>query len=136
MDKINLDDFIKKDYDEDIIDKIPSDILESWHNRTIYSQLLDVWGEANRAFEMWKDFKAKKNKYQLKDIEDQLDNMNRLCNIIYHDNSVTDGMKYELKVAEWELYDFCLWNNIRKYNKNNIMSWFNQWCFDINPKLL
>lgn len=107
---------------------IPDTIKEFTDDRTDFSILMDVWGEANHAVELpVKDKDA---------IKLQLQTLNDICHLIYDNAKFDKGLKDELKIAEWELNDLLLGKNIYGYNKKTVMSWFNQWCYDINYDLL
>ena len=45
-------------------------------------------------------------------------------------------MRMYNKVAEWELFDYCLWDNQFQNDSVSVMKWFDQWCYDINYDLL
>lgn len=90
------------------------------------SQMIDIWEEINKCV----------NK-PCNSLENQLDLVHKLCLKIYSNPKISDGFKYELKVAQWELYDFCLWGNRWNNSKESLMSaWFDLWLYEINYDLL
>ena len=103
--------------------------ISDWSNRTFFSQMSDVWGEANKAVEISGEGRTDKLIQQLKVFSE-------ICSIIYVNPNITDGAKYELREAEWELYDFCIWNNELLNTPKSVMKWFDQWLYDINYDLL
>ena len=103
--------------------------ISNWDNRTFFSQMNDVWGEANKAVEISCEGKTEKLTQQLKVFSE-------ICSIIYSSPNISDGAKYELREAEWELYDFCIWNNELQNTSDSVMRWFDQWLYDINYDLL
>ena len=103
--------------------------ISDWHERTFFSQMNDVWGEANKAVEISSEGRTNKLIRQLKVFSE-------ICSIIYMNPNITDGAKYELREAEWEIYDFCLWNNELHNTPESVMKWFDQWLYDINYDLL
>ena len=104
-------------------------VMPDWTDRTFFSQMNDVWGEANKAVESSSEGRTDKLIRQLKVFSD-------ICSIIYMNPNITDGAKFELREAEWELYDFCLWDNELHNTPKSVMRWFDQWLYDINYDLL
>ena len=98
-------------------------------NRNFILLMMDVWGEANKVIEI---FQTKNTEAILK----QLSNFHDVCNIIYLNDDIDDEVKWELKVAEWEIYDYCLWDNEFQNDSSSIMRWFNQWCYDVNYDIM
>ena len=99
---------------------------EMVNSRSIYYSLIDLYGEAR--------------KLSISDNAEtttkQLESCHKLFNLIRHHKDCTDGMRYELKITEWSLYDFYLGKNHFHNNKASIMSWFNQWYVGFNFALL
>lgn len=46
------------------------------------------------------------------------------------------GQKWELRAAEWELYDFFFWNNYFRNSIDTVSKWFDERRFAINYDLL
>lgn len=128
--KIDLEGFLKKEYDPPEID---AEILKARQNHSLHRQLLDVWGEVDSAMDLYD--KCKKNKASIDDVRDQLECVHNSCYTIYSDPKATEGTKWELKVAEWELYDFILWDNSWKNTRKTVTGWFDEWCYIANPEV-
>ena len=124
---ISLKDFISKDPD---IPDIAPDILQGRHKNHLHRQLLDVWGEVDASMSLYDRWK--KNKISKEDLMSQLECVHNCCYTIYSDPKASDGIKWELKVAEWELYDFMLWDNLFKNSKKSVTLWFDEWCYNTN----
>lgn len=138
IEKISYNDFMNMKFDINDIDK---ELLDFWYKRSRQSIMLDIYGGADEIISICKKtpkFKDRiNNKNNYKDaILTQLKSFHRVCRIIYNNPNITSGLKWEVKVAEWEMLDYILWNNERNYNINTIMEWFNQWCFDANLELI
>lgn len=86
--------------------------------RPIKSLMSDVWGEAEHSVRL-------KDKASVEDMENQLKSFSRICDSVYINPKATKGLIYELMVAEWEIYDFTVWNNEFGNNKKSVMLWFN-----------
>ena len=126
MNKITLDDFIGQAHDKP---KWEPDSLAELMDRNLMLQLMDIWGEANKAVDAHK-------KNNIDDVIKQLSNLHDVCNIIYLNKNIDENVKWELKVAQWELLDYCLWDNLFQNDSVSVMKWFDQWCYDINYALL
>ena len=126
MIKMTLDDFIVQEHDNPKWD--PASLTELME-RNLVLQFMDIWGEANKVLQAYKKSNAD-------DIIKQLRNLHDVCNIIYVNDNIDENIKWELKVAEWELFDFCLWDNQFQNDSASVMKWFDQWCYDINYDLL
>ena len=126
MIKMTLDDFIVQEHDHPKWD--PASLTELME-RNLLLQFMDIWGEANKVLQAYK-------KSNTDNIIKQLRNLHDVCNIIYINDSIDENIKWELKVAEWELFDFCLWDNQFQNDSVSVMKWFDQWCYDINYDLL
>lgn len=121
LEKIDLPDFLDQ-YNP----KPDKEVQEIANSRSIFYQLIDLYGEAKRINQcMDKESMIK-----------QLESCHRVCVKILNHSDVTPGMSYEVKVAEWSLYDFYLWDNKLHNNQNSIMSWFNQWYIGFNFSIL
>lgn len=97
-------------------------------DRSSFSVLMDVWGEANHAMEIPIEDK--------KSLKMQLNSLHDICCLIYGNPNYDQGLKDELRISEWELNDFLLGENSLGYSKEGIMSWFDQWCYKINYNFL
>ena len=113
---------------------VDADVLKMRQARNLYRQMLDVWGEMSGSVESYK--KYEKKKLTKEELFNQLSAFHRICCTVYKASNITDGAKWELKVAEWELYDFMLWNNEFHNTIKSVTSWFDQWCFGINKEML
>ena len=121
IEKIDLDEFIglvDESYDEQRQEMVNS--------RSIFYSLIDLYGEAKKL--TVSDSAETTSK--------QLESCHKLFNLIRHHKDCTEGMRYELKITEWSLYDFYLGKNLFHNNKTSIMSWFNQWYVGFNFALL
>ena len=127
MKKMTLDKFIEQPSDDSSYD---IDTLNVLMERHFFLQMMDIWGEADNVIRIYLNENNKEK------IQKQLDNFHNVCNIIYLNNNIDDNVKWELKVAEWELFDFCLWDNFFQNDHITVMKWFDQWCYDINYSLL
>lgn len=125
--KISLEEFIKKDPEKPDIDP---EIIKSRQQKHLHRQLLDVWGEVDSSLALYD--KWKKKKASKEDVISQLECVHNCCYTIYSDPKATDGIKWELKVAEWELYDFILWDNLFRNTRKSVTLWFDEWCYNTN----
>jgi mevalonate kinase len=114
---ISFNDFISSN-----IEKVSGSSRPRWDADTIFSQMIDVWGEVDKAVEYIK------NKQPIEKVEQQINIVHRICSSIHLNKEVKQSIKDELKDAQWELYDFCIWNNQWKNDINSIMEWWNPWC--------
>ena len=127
--KVDLENFLNKDYDPPKIDRA---IIEARQKHSLHRQLLDVWGEVDSAMNLYD--KCRKNKASIDDVKDQLECVHNSCYTIYSNPKATEGTKWELKVAEWELYDFILWDNTWNNTRKTVTGWFDEWCYIANPE--
>ncbi len=110
-----------------VIPDISQTVLEGRHKNSLHRQLMDVWGEVDSSLALYD--KWKKGKATKEDVESQLECVHNCCYTIYSDPKASEGIKWELKVAEWELYDFVLWNNTFKNSRKSVTTWFDEWCY-------
>lgn len=115
---------------EPFVPDISPEILEGRHAHGLHRQLLDVWGEVDSALSLYD--KWKKGKAERKDVEEQLECVHNCCYTIYSDAKASEGIKWELMVAEWELYDFVLWDNFFGNTRKSVTLWFDEWCYNTN----
>ncbi|MDR0248240.1 MAG: hypothetical protein LBI44_01035 [Oscillospiraceae bacterium] len=84
----------------------------------LFSQMNDVWGEANRAVT---------GGYTGDSLARQMDLVSKICLRIYSNPEIANDIKCELRQAEWQLYDFCLWDNVSCNDSISVMYWFDKW---------
>lgn len=125
MEKIRYDEFIKtypdiNDYDEETVK-----IWKNRHKFTFIQQMSDIWGEANKCVSM-------KNNSETQKLEKQIIVFINTVNSVLTDPKLSKGAKEELRSSEWELLDYCIWDNEWKNKGNSAMEWFDQWMFDYN----
>ena len=124
MKKMTLDEFLEYEEQSEI-----SNTWDSWHNRSLFAKMMDIWAAADEVVKIYNQDKSS--------LLHQISNLHDLCRQIYSSYKYSYGFKWELKIAEWELYDFCLWDNTFQNTADTIMKrWFDQWCYDINYDLL
>ncbi len=104
------------------IDEIGKEWFDSRKSYSIYTQMLDAFGEADHAV----NANNRENSYK------NLKVLHHICCCIYLNDSIDEGIKKELKKAEWILNDFLLGENVGGYTKDEVMSWFNKWCYDVD----
>ena len=110
MKKQSWQDFIKTD--------LASDIDFSWDVRPFVSHMSDVWGEANRVIQYYDAWQNDKTENKHENFLQQINLFHDVCANIYANNTVFEEGKFELKIAQWELYDYCLWDNTFNNNSN------------------
>ena len=125
---ISMKKYIESDYIETSTDE--------WKNRTLFSQLIDVWGQANKALKHYKNWIENKSEEEFNFLLNELESIHRICLNIYNNPEVGKGAKWELKVWEWQQYDFYFWDNTLRSNINNVNRWIDQFMYDINYNLL
>lgn len=104
-----------------------SETLLYRHVNSYHKQMLDVWGEMSNSLSLYK--MVKKKKATMEDLMNQLNSFHRCCYVVYSDEKNSEGLKWELRIAEWELYDFILWNNEFHNTEKTVTTWFDQWCY-------
>ena len=128
MEKVLFEDFIKtvpniNDYDEET-----RKIWSNRHKCTFIQHMSDVWGEADKCVKY-------KNNGELEKLDNQIKVFINTVDAVLTDPKVSKGAKEELRSAEWELLDYCIWDNEWKNKGNTAMEWFDQWMFDYNYDL-
>lgn len=117
-----------------------SDYIETqtddWRGRTLLSQMIDVWGQANKALKHYLAFKKNKSKNEFDGLLDELKSVHRICLNIYNNPEVHDGAKWELKVWEWQQYDFYFWENKLHSTAKTVNSWIDHFMYDSNLNLV
>ena len=122
--KRELNEFVNMDPVKPQIDEA---ILAARHSKNLHRQLLDVWGEVDVAMALYD--KWKKGKATLDDVKSQLECVHKCCYTVYSDTKANKWAIWELKVAEWELYDFILWDNEFHNTRKSVTLWFDEWCY-------
>ncbi|MDR0221124.1 MAG: hypothetical protein LBI54_06960 [Lachnospiraceae bacterium] len=107
--------------DKEIICRQP-ERLHIWEKRPLLAQLMDISIEVEKMIN---------NK-----ATEQLEQIHNICTLIYANANILEGTKYELKVAEWELWDYLCWDNEWNNDDKSIMQWWNQWIYHINYDLI
>lgn len=130
LDKISYELFVEEiPSAEDFSEKM----LETWKIRQKYSTFIshmsDVWNEAKQCV----DLKSSNN---IDGLNSHIEVFINCINCVFTDDKVSKGAKAELREAEWELLDFCIWNNEWHNTSESVMGWFNQWIFDYNYDLI
>ena len=139
--KIAYDDFIRDDrYDlkEFTFDE---QSLAFWKSRNFYTQMMDVWGEVDKArkyYIKWKEATdATPEKTQrFEALLKSLKFVRECLAIVKENNDFEEKVKKTFRIAEWELYDFFFWDNEFYNTAETVTRWFDQWCFNINYDLL
>ena len=108
--------------------RLPAGYLEERQNCSIFSQMMDVWGEASVVVEM--------TRQKPEIVRQELETLHDICSIVYLNPKAEYGLKTELKTAEWELNDYMMGKNLFGYTKESVMEWFNQWCYNVNDQFL
>lgn len=117
--EMSLQDFLKMKSEK--IEKNDFDeIVRRRSMRPVKSLLSDVWGEADHSVRLKSGGKA-----DAESMYRQLESFSRICDSVYINSQATKGLIYELMVAEWEIYDFTIWENQFGNNRKSTMLWFN-----------
>ena len=122
-----LKQFIEYDDSKTTLSEVDENVLKMRQSRSLYRQMLDVWGEVSGCIDAYK--KYKKHKLAYEDMLIQFDSFHRMCCTVYDSPGISDGAKWELRVAEWELYDFTLWKNEFHNTIKSVTGWFDEWCY-------
>lgn len=88
----------------------------------------DVWNEAKQCVDLKKANNIKAPNSHINIFIDTV-------NCVLTDDKISIGAKTELMEAEYELLDFCIWDNEWKNTPEGAMGWFDQWMFDYNYNL-
>ena len=110
--------------------------IKNLKNENFYYQMLDVYGEDERAKHLWKKYQDIDNSDLRKLLEKQLQLISKLCFVVYFDPAIEVAYKESLRLAEWELYDFYLWDNEFNNTVDTVETWFRQWCYQFNFDLI
>lgn len=140
--KISYDDFIKDgqyDLKEFTFDE---QTLAFWKSRNFYTQMMDVWGEVDKArnyYLKWKnapDDEPEQKEERFFALLKSLKFVRECLAVVKENNDFEEKVKKTFRIAEWELYDFFFWDNEFYNTAETVTRWFDQWCFNINLDLL
>ena len=140
--KIPYEDFIQDDTFDLKEFSFDEETLNFWRNRSFYTQMMDVWGEVDKArrnYVAWQGILDEKGADKEKRFRVFLKSMKfaRECLAVVKDNNgFEEKVKKTFRIAEWELYDFFFWDNEFCNTADTVTRWFDQWCFQINCDLL
>ena len=109
------------------------DRIDDWCRIDYHRQMIDLWGEANKIVGYLKE-----DEVDDEALHQKFNTLHELCLTLYHepDTVISQGLKYELKEAEWELYDFIWGENVFRNRSNTVAKWWDQWMFSSNLKEL
>ncbi len=138
MEKISLKDYLKQDNAyNDVPELSDSDMLSSRFQVPLYRQFIDIQGEVIHCLDIYKKYKKRKTDEQLKNnLNRQIDQIHKLCRVVYLNDDISEYYKEELKVAEWSLYDYMLWGNNLNYNAKGVTAWFDEWLYSLDRSLI
>jgi hypothetical protein len=124
MNKLSWQEFVQTD--------LAAETDYSWDVRPFVSHMSDVWGEANRVIQYYDEWRVEKTEECRQRFMQQIKLFHDICANIYANSTVFEEGKFELKLAQWELYDYCLWDNTFDNDSKRVMRWFNEWAFQAN----
>ena len=140
--KIAYDDFIRDDqYDLKTL-SFDEQTISFWKSRNFYTQMMDVWGEVDKARKYYLKWNEVSSTYsELKRerflaLLKSLQFVRECLAIVKENNDFEEKVKKTFRIAEWELYDFFFWDNEFCNTAETVTRWFDQWCFNINYDLL
>ncbi len=137
--KIDYDEFIKDskyDLKEYTFDE---QTISFWKSRNFYTQMMDVWGEVDKArnyYIKWKNANTEDKEKRFSALLKSLIFVRECLAIVKENNNFTEPVKQTFRIAEWELYDFFFWDNLFGNTSETVTRWFDQWCYNINLDLL
>ena len=137
--KIDYDEFIKDskyDLKEYTFDE---QTISFWKSRNFYTQMMDVWGEVDKArnyYIKWKNANTEDKEKRFSALLKSLEFVRECLAIVKENNNFTEPVKQTFRIAEWELYDFFFWDNLFGNTSETVTRWFDQWCYNINLDLL
>ena len=114
----SMDDYLSQPYE--------IDATKTEKNK--YRLMMDVFGEADRAIKM--------EGSSTEDIKLQLKTLHDVCNEVYSNKFMDNQLKHELRKKEWKLNHFLLEHEIYEDDKNDIVAWFDYWCYGIDLERL
>lgn len=104
-------------------------LWESRHkNSSFIDHMNDIWNEAKQCVDL-------KVKNDIKTLYNHIEIFMDIVNCVLTNPKLSNGAKKELREAEWELLDFCIWDNEWENTETSVMKWFNQWVYDYNYEL-
>lgn len=107
--KIDYDEFIKDskyDLKEYTFDE---QTISFWKSRNFYTQMMDVWGEVDKArnyYIKWKNANTEDKEKRFSALLKSLKSVRECLAIVKENNNFTEPVKQTFRIAEWELYDF------------------------------
>lgn len=85
---------------------------------------------------LWRRWKKTKEDGDYTLFINKMREVHNLCCIVRADPYNSNGAKWELQAAEWELYDFFFWGNYFQKSIDTVSKWFDERRFSINYDLL
>lgn len=130
IDKVSYEEFINTFPSISSVDDETAKIWKARQkNSSFIDHMSDVWGEAKQCVEL-------KEKGDIKALDAHIETLTSVINCVLTDSKLSNGAKEELREAEWELLDYCIWDNEWNSTPQSVMEWFNQWIFDYNYSLV
>ena len=115
---------------------IDEDMMRAWHLRSFYWQMIDVWSQVDQAKWLWRRWSRTKMDSDYTSFVNKMREVHNFCCIVRADPYNSHGAKWELKVAEWELYDFFFWDNSFQNSIDSVSRWFDERRYAIDYELL
>ena len=116
--------------------------MEFWRGRNFYVQMMDVWGEVDKARNNYVEWyntpleNSEKKHARFEVLIKSLRFVRECLAVVKENNDFDEKVKDTFRIAEWELYDFFFWNNDFGNTAESVTGWFDQWCYSINYDLL
>jgi len=133
INKVELEQFLQM---EDELSSIDEDMMRAWHLRSFHWQMLDVFSSVDLAKWLWRRWQKTKEDGDYTLFINKMREVHNLCCIVRADPYNSNGAKWELRAAEWELYDFFFWGNYFQNSIDTVSKWFDERRFAINYDLL
>lgn len=140
--KIPYEEFVRDDYYDLKEFTFDEQTMEFWRGRNFYTQMMDVWGEVDKArknYIVWKEIPksdTSKKRERFLALLKSLKFVRECIAVVKENNDFEEKVKKTFRIAEWELYDFFFWDNEFGNTAETVTRWFDQWCFQINLELL
>ena len=137
--KITYEDFTGSDRYDLKEKSFDEQTMEFWRSRNFYAQMMDVWGEVDKARNMyaaWKEAENESKAEKLATFFKELKFVRECIDVVKNNNDFDERVKETFRIAEWELYDFFFWDNEFGNTIETVTRWFDQWCFNINCDLI
>ena len=140
--KISYEEFIRDDHYDLKVFTFDDQTLDFWKRRNFYTQMMDIWGEVDKTrknYIVWKsipDEDAEQKNHRFEVFLNSLKFVRECIAVVKENNHFEEKVKKTFRIAEWELYDFFFWDNEFGNTAETVTRWFDQWCFNINCKLL